>query len=220
MMMKFFTTFGNFLSDHLLAVLIWMILINLALYALCGEDENRAAHKKPRYPFALLLVVALIGGALGGMIGSMRFAKKKKQKRRSVLWLILALLQEILLVFSICRADRAFRQALSGVGSDFLAVFSWIHGALGFARTPVLVILGVMSLISFIAFGIDKRKAVKAKRRIPEAALITMTVLCGAPGSLFAMLLFRHKTRHAKFTVTVGICLALQLFLLAGILFG
>lgn len=224
--MKFFITLGNFLSDHLLAVAVWLILVNFALYALFGEDENRVAHKKPRYPFALLLILALLGGALGGMIGAMRFQKKKKGRGRVALMLILALAEEILLVYSIFRADRPFAGTLSGVGSDFLTAFGWIHSALGWAGTPVLVLLGVMSLISFVVFGVDKSIAKKSNgrksngRRVPEAVLITLTVLFGAAGSLLGMLLFRHKTRHAKFTVTVGICLCIQLFLLAGILIG
>lgn len=219
--MSIFITFGNFLSDHLLSVAVWLILMGLALYALSGEDENRAAHKKSRYPFALMLVVALLGGAAGGMIWSVRYAKKKRQRRRGTLWLFLALAQEILLVYSICVSEQTLFETLSGVGSDFMDVFSWIGSALGGARTFILVLLIVMSLLSFIVFGVDKRIAVKSKgRRVPERALITLTILGGALGSLLAMLTFRHKTRHAKFTVTVGICLCLQLFLLIGALAG
>lgn len=219
--MKFFTTFGNFLSDHLLAAVVWLVLINLALYALSGEDENRAAHKKPRYPFVLLLIVALLGGAAGGMIWAVRYAKKGWQKTRGNLWLILALLQEILVVYSVCRADRTFKGMLSGVGGDFLAALSWVHSVFGGAKTFILILLGVMSLLSFIVFGFDKHLAVKSKgRRVSEAVLITLTALGGALGSLLAMLTFRHKTRHAKFTVTVPVCLCVQLFLLAGILIG
>ncbi len=219
--MKFFTTLGNFLSDHLLAVAVWLILLNLAHYALCGEDENRAAHKKSRYPFVLMLIFALLGGAAGGMIWAVKYAKKKWQKRRGTLWLFLALAQEILLVYSICRSDRTVLGMLSGVGSDFMNVLSWIHSTFDGARMFIFVLLLVMSLLSFLIFGIDKRIAVKSKgRRVPERVLIALTVFGGALGSFLAMLIFRHKTRHAKFTVTVTVCLCVQLLLLIGILAG
>ena len=213
-------TFGNFLADHLLILLIWAILINLILYALCGEDENRAAHKKPRYPFWLLLIFALIGGAFGGMIGAMRFSKKKSGKRRARLWLILALIQEGITVYALCRSERSFLRMLQATWGDLTGAFHRIALTLGWAKIWIAVLLLILSVIAFLAFGFDKRLAIRQRRRVSEAALIFLTVIGGAIGAMLGMNLFRHKTRHPKFTVTVSIFAVFQLFLLAAVLFG
>ena len=76
-----------------------------------------------------------------------------------------------------------------------------------------------MSMYAFVLFGVDKKRATgDRRRRIPERKLIAVTVLGGAVGSGLAMLLFWHKVRKKKFTVTVPIALAVTL-LLAGICF-
>ena len=68
---------------------------------------------------------------------------------------------------------------------------------LAFYIVPIL--FGVMGLITFIAYGIDKSKAQKKKWRIPEKTLFTMNLLGGWLGGWFGMFGFRHKTKHASF---------------------
>lgn len=69
-------------------------------------------------------------------------------------------------------------------------------------------------LINALAFGFmcaDKYFAVRHRRRIPEAVLLTLAALGGAAGTLVGMALARHKTRKPKFYITVPLLLALQL---------
>ncbi|MBQ8287246.1 MAG: DUF1294 domain-containing protein [Clostridia bacterium] len=75
----------------------------------------------------------------------------------------------------------------------------------------VLIILGVINLIAFVMYGLDKRYAKNGQWRIPEANLITVAALYGALGAFLAMQLFRHKTKHLKFTITVPLLLILQI---------
>ena len=56
----------------------------------------------------------------------------------------------------------------------------------------------------------DKRRAQKNKWRIPEATLMWSAALGGSLGALAGMYLFRHKTRHKKFTVGIPVILAVQ----------
>ena len=61
--------------------------------------------------------------------------------------------------------------------------------------------LVVLSIITFIAYGVDKLKAKTGAYRIPEKVLLTLSLLGGAPGGIIAMRLFRHKTGKKYFGV-------------------
>ncbi len=58
-----------------------------------------------------------------------------------------------------------------------------------------------MSLISFLAMGVDKRRAKKGAWRTPEKRLFLFAALGGAPGALLGMYVFHHKTKHWYFVV-------------------
>ncbi len=65
----------------------------------------------------------------------------------------------------------------------------------------VFVYLIIINIVTFVTFGIDKRKAKKDKWRISEQALVTLMVIGGAFGGYFGMEKFRHKTQKMKFKV-------------------
>lgn len=95
-----------------------------------------------------------------------------------------------------------------------------------------------INLLTFVAYGHDKWKAENpdpkaqprsirpnkhrrrkrrkskrirhARRRTPEATLLLLAALGGTLGALLAMHLFRHKTRHRKFTIGVPAMLVVQ----------
>ena len=71
-----------------------------------------------------------------------------------------------------------------------------------------LAVLGVYalgSLVTFVAFGIDKRRATRNERRIPERTLHGLELGFGWPGALAGMLVFRHKTRKARYLVVTAL---------------
>ena len=74
-----------------------------------------------------------------------------------------------------------------------------------------LVFLAVMSLISFVLYAADKKKAKKGAWRIPEATLLGMGFCGGAIGALAAMKMLRHKTKHWYFWVVNIIGLLLHI---------
>lgn len=77
----------------------------------------------------------------------------------------------------------------------------------------ILAYLLIVNLITFITFGIDKRKAIKNKWRIRESVLLTLGALGGCIGGLIAMQCFRHKTQKPVFKFGMPIILVLQLAL-------
>ena len=60
----------------------------------------------------------------------------------------------------------------------------------------------LLSIITFFAYGVDKRKAIKGVYRTKEKTLLTLSFFGGAFGGYPAMLIFRHKTKgeHWYFT--------------------
>lgn len=83
------------------------------------------------------------------------------------------------------------------------------------AYTGYLVLL---SLITFVAYGSDKRKAKKGAYRTKEKTLLLLSFFGGAFGGYPAMLIYRHKTKgeHWYFTFVnlLGIALHIALMLL------
>ena len=71
----------------------------------------------------------------------------------------------------------------------------------------------VINIVAFVAYGIDKLKAKRGKRRIPETVLLLLAVFGGSVGSWFAIGCWRHKTLHKKFRYGIPMILLLQLML-------
>lgn len=74
--------------------------------------------------------------------------------------------------------------------------------------------LSGICVFAFCLYGIDKRRAVHGRWRIPERVLILAAFLGGAAGALLGMLTFHHKTRKPKFRVLVPLALFLWCLLL------
>ena len=74
-----------------------------------------------------------------------------------------------------------------------------------------LVLVNAAALLLMLT---DKKKARRGSRRIPERTLIGVAVIGGSIGAILGMYLFRHKTRHLKFTFGLPLILALQIWLL------
>ena len=72
-----------------------------------------------------------------------------------------------------------------------------------------------MNVISFTLFGIDKAKAKRHAWRIPESALMMSAFLSGAFGAMLGMHVFRHKTKHALFTIGIPLAAVLWLGVIA-----
>lgn len=73
-----------------------------------------------------------------------------------------------------------------------------------------LIIINAAALLLMLA---DKLKAKRGAWRIPEATLMGAAVLGGSIGALAGMYLFRHKTRHPKFTLGLPLILIVQIAL-------
>ena len=69
----------------------------------------------------------------------------------------------------------------------------------------ICAVLGAISLVTFILYGADKRRAVKGKWRVPEKVLLSLSFFGGAIGGVLGMSIFRHKPKKAAF-IFVNTC--------------
>ena len=76
-----------------------------------------------------------------------------------------------------------------------------------------LIILAVISLLTFVSYGLDKHAARQKTWRVPERRLLLFGLAGGAAGALLAMQIFHHKTRKAKFWIVNIIGLLWQIAL-------
>ncbi len=72
----------------------------------------------------------------------------------------------------------------------------------------------VFSIIAFVAYGMDKRRAIKGAWRLPENLLLGFSFFGGGIGGYLAMHIFRHKTRKVKFHIVHILAILWQLALL------
>ena len=92
-------------------------------------------------------------------------------------------------------------------------------------RYKILIIyiayLLLLSIITFIAYRLDKKKAQKGNYRTPEKVLLLLSFFGGAYGGYPAMLVFRHKTKaeHWYFTFVNVLGLLIHTTLIVLILF-
>lgn len=78
-------------------------------------------------------------------------------------------------------------------------------------RKLFLIYLLLINVIAFFLMFSDKIFAKRRARRIPESTLMLSGALGGSIGAILGMYIFRHKTKHRKFTVGLPLILALQL---------
>ena len=83
----------------------------------------------------------------------------------------------------------------------------------------VLVAMLAVNVFTILCFRLDKQRAVGGGRRIPEADLLGLAMVGGAPGALLARQLYRHKLGqpfsnhlHVIFGAQTGVLISLTFF--------
>ena len=91
-----------------------------------------------------------------------------------------------------------------------------------FDKAPLLFILYfiIVNIAAFMLYYIDKQKAKKHLWRIPESTLLLSAAIGGSIGAFFAMKIFRHKTKHPKFYITIPLFMLIHLLLIIMIITG
>ena len=77
----------------------------------------------------------------------------------------------------------------------------------------LIIILSVISAVTFLICGWDKLSAKRSAWRVPEAVLLLLSAAGGSLGMLIGMYLFHHKTRKPKFFIGVPVIMIVQITL-------
>lgn len=91
-------------------------------------------------------------------------------------------------------------------GGGFIAALAVLFFT---GHVPFWLVIGdvLLSLLTFIVYGVDKSAALRQMYRVPENTLHLLALLGGWPGATLAQRLFRHKTRKTAFLVMFYLCL-------------
>ena len=149
----------------------------------------------------ILTLLALAGGSLGIFAFIVLFDRKSvKDNMMSRIFLVCVLILQVIIILFI----KGFHG--DEINFDFLDFFG---------RNKILMIyMGIINVITFLAFAIDKINAVKGKRRIRIITLLGLAFVGGSLGALLGMYTLRHKTKVNYFTVGIPLIIVVQVAVL------
>ncbi len=81
----------------------WLAVMNLAAFVLMGLDKRRARKDRWRIPERTLFLPAILGGALGGLLGMRVFHHKTLHRRFSIGFPVLLVVQAAGLIWLFLR---------------------------------------------------------------------------------------------------------------------
>lgn len=162
-----------------------------------NQDENTGLMNG-----GVMTLFAVAGGAAGMFLALCLFTKFRMNKHNIAWWFsaIVCLIVWTLIVLVWSGAIALNLDCLGGFNVPVL--------------TGIGVYLLVMSVVTLCAFGADKRSAEMHGRRIPEAALLGLSLAGGTIGGIVGMQMFRHKTRKWYFRAGLPAFVALHIALL------
>ena len=109
-------------------------------------------------------------------------------------------------------------QRASSTNIVFAAAFLAGVGAavvLGGLPAIVLAAYGAASLVTFVAYALDKSAAQRRAWRTPESTLLALGLAGGWPGALIAREVLRHKSKKSSFRIQLWVTVMMNCAALA-----
>lgn len=94
------------------AVIVYLVIINIAAFCLYGLDKSAAINQKQRIPNRVLLGIAVIGGSIGALAGMYTFRHKTKKWYYTITVPVILLLQiaAVMFLLSGCGGETGYKQ--------------------------------------------------------------------------------------------------------------
>ena len=178
------------MAPLIIILLVYPIVINIIGFIVSAIHY----HSKRLKDFDIsVILVCLFGGALGIMISTLFFEKEiVKDNLMSRVFLAVCLVIQLSIVFWIIGL---------GLNSNLFVLIILF---------PYLVIINI---ITFIVFGIDKKRAEEEKWRLKNKLLLGLAFIGGTVGALAAMRVFHHKTFKNYYTWGIPLMMLMHLVL-------
>ena len=175
----------------------YLIAINIISFLMYFINFLLYKYTKTANIDVLLTLLTLAGGSLGIFAFIVIFDRKSvKENMMSRVFIICVLIIQIIAMLFI-----------KGFHREEINIAFWEF----FGRNKILMIyLGIINVITFLAFAIDKINAVKGKRRIRIVTLLGLSFIGGSLGALLGMYTLRHKTKVNYFTVGIPLIMLVQ----------
>ena len=168
------------------AIGVLVYLINMLLYrhTVNGQID------------VIVTIVSLLGGSAGMLLMILLFDRKAvKENMMSRVFIICIFIIQIIILL-----------IYKGHNAEHFTLAFWKFFA---ERRILLIYLGIMNLVTFIVFAIDKANACAHRSRIRIVTLLGLSV-----GGLIAMYLLHHKTQKDYFTVGMPMIIIMQVVVL------
>lgn len=180
---------------------LYLIAINILGFILSFINSLLCKHAARFQLGKVLAVGSVLGGSLGILLFILLFDRKSVKENMMSRVFVLCVFVIQLLLFLVAR----------GHFSDHITFAFWTF----FAQHRLLSLyLGIMNVVTFAAFALDKRAAIKHKARIRIVTLLALSFIGGSIGGICAMYCFHHKTKKDYFTVGMPLILFMQILLL------
>ena len=186
---------------NLETMVYYLIIVNVVGFLVYFLNYMLRTHTKGKQINILIYLISLAGGAAGMLAAVLLFDRKAvKENMMSRVWIICMLVIQVIL-FLLFRGQKADTWNLD------VNAFLEKHKIL-------TIYLGVINIVTFFFFAIDKYRAVRNKSRIRIVTLLGMAFAGGTAGALPGIYLLRHKTKKNYFTVGVPLMMVMQVLAL------
>ena len=186
----------------------YLIGINIIAFSVYTIDFQKYNHGgggiKPK---VLCNLVTISGGALGALVAEFLWDRKiNKNNAQSRLYTVVWLIIYLVFVLALYGPNHMLVQQKASEFYQGHKALCWY--------------IFLINIVSFIAFGLDKIKAVLHKWRIREIILLRLSLMGGSAGALLAMDIFNHKVKSSHFIIGIPLILCVHLLILVFIQLG
>ncbi|MFO3667178.1 MULTISPECIES: DUF1294 domain-containing protein [Anaerococcus] len=181
-------------------IFVYLGLINILGLVLYILYKNLGTGILKNILTLILYLLGICGGSLGLILAILIFDRNTAKDGLSLKVFAFASFVIELVLFLLFRKDMA------SLSFDFVGFFE--------DKPYLLIYLGLINLISFLAFGFDKNRANRNKRRLKNGFLLGLSFIGGSIGGLIGMKVFRHKTEKAYYKMGLPLMILMQVLLL------
>ena len=166
----------------------YLIAINILGFILYGINTLLYRFTENGQIDTVLTITSLLGGSLGIVLCILLFDRKSvKQNMMSRVFIACVFVVQTIVYLYI-----------KGIHGENISLAFWDF----FEKNKLLLFYFIaINIITFIAFGVDKQKAIEQKSRIRIITLLGLSFIGGAIGGWIDMYTFRHKTKKDYFAV-------------------